>query len=268
MVVAAGPAGLMTAERIALAGRRVVVHDASPSPARKFLLAGRGGLNLTHSEPLEAEPLRRSRRAASSGALPAARMGGGARRRDLRRHERARVPEELQGDAALARLAQAPRRARRRAEIQNVALSCAAMRVRGEAVVTQSGLEGGAVYALSARLREAIDGEGAAMLAIDFDVAEAAFAARLARKPGQSVSTLLRKSAGRPGRGRAPARDRTGDKPDQSDATRMGELLRGWALQRVLQLRQRLGGEEGQAPSGACSETKASRGARSTPISC
>ena len=44
----------MAAEQMALAGRRVVVRDASPSPARKFLLAGRGGLNLTHSEPLEA----------------------------------------------------------------------------------------------------------------------------------------------------------------------------------------------------------------------
>jgi uncharacterized flavoprotein (TIGR03862 family) len=43
----------MAAEAIARAGRRVIVHDASASPARKFLLAGRGGLNLTHSEPLE-----------------------------------------------------------------------------------------------------------------------------------------------------------------------------------------------------------------------
>ena len=52
VVVGAGPAGLMAAETIARSGRRVVVHDASASPARKFLLAGRGGLNLTHSEPL------------------------------------------------------------------------------------------------------------------------------------------------------------------------------------------------------------------------
>src|SRR6516162_346191 len=55
------------------------------------------------------------------------------------------------------------------------------------------------------------------------------------------------------------ATDRTGDEPDQSAATGMGELLRGWALQRVLQLHQRLGGEEGQAPSGACSETEGLR---------
>jgi RNA-directed DNA polymerase len=55
------------------------------------------------------------------------------------------------------------------------------------------------------------------------------------------------------------ATDRTGDEPDQSGATGMGELLRGWALQRVLQLHQRLGGEEGQAPSGARSETEGLR---------
>src|SRR6202789_2045387 len=53
IVVGAGAAGLMAAETMASAGRSVVVHDASPSPARKFLLAGRGGLNLTHSEPLQ-----------------------------------------------------------------------------------------------------------------------------------------------------------------------------------------------------------------------
>ena len=53
LVVGAGPAGLMAAETAARAGRRVVVADGSQSPARKFLLAGRGGLNLTHSEPLD-----------------------------------------------------------------------------------------------------------------------------------------------------------------------------------------------------------------------
>ncbi|MDX5364632.1 MAG: TIGR03862 family flavoprotein [Pseudazoarcus pumilus] len=49
-VIGGGPAGLAAAEVIAAAGRRVEVFDAMPSPGRKFLLAGIGGLNLTHSE--------------------------------------------------------------------------------------------------------------------------------------------------------------------------------------------------------------------------
>lgn len=52
-IVGAGPAGLMAADIIATAGHRVTVYDRMAAPARKFLLAGRGGLNLTHSEPLE-----------------------------------------------------------------------------------------------------------------------------------------------------------------------------------------------------------------------
>src|ERR1700749_2617234 len=52
-VVGAGPAGLIAAERLATAGVGVTVYDRMPSVGRKFLLAGRGGLNLTHSEPLE-----------------------------------------------------------------------------------------------------------------------------------------------------------------------------------------------------------------------
>ncbi|WPB87419.1 TIGR03862 family flavoprotein [Sediminicoccus rosea] len=52
-VIGAGPAGLMAAETLAAAGHAVVVFDQMAAPARKFLLAGRGGLNLTHSEPLE-----------------------------------------------------------------------------------------------------------------------------------------------------------------------------------------------------------------------
>ena len=51
-VIGGGPAGLMAAEAAATAGLRVHVFDAMPSVGRKFLLAGKGGLNLTHSEPL------------------------------------------------------------------------------------------------------------------------------------------------------------------------------------------------------------------------
>ena len=52
-VIGGGPAGLMAAEVLSDAGLRVDVYDAMPSVARKFLLAGRGGLNLTHSEAPE-----------------------------------------------------------------------------------------------------------------------------------------------------------------------------------------------------------------------
>ncbi|OWQ93376.1 aminoacetone oxidase family FAD-binding enzyme [Roseateles aquatilis] len=51
VVIGGGPAGLMAAERLALAGVRVDLYDAMASVGRKFLLAGKGGLNLTHSEP-------------------------------------------------------------------------------------------------------------------------------------------------------------------------------------------------------------------------
>ncbi len=51
VVIGAGPAGLMAAEVLAQAGLQVDVYDAMPSAGRKFLLAGKGGLNLTHSEP-------------------------------------------------------------------------------------------------------------------------------------------------------------------------------------------------------------------------
>ena len=53
-IIGAGPAGLMAAETLATAGARVVVHDRMPSVGRKLLMAGRGGLNLTHSELQEA----------------------------------------------------------------------------------------------------------------------------------------------------------------------------------------------------------------------
>jgi len=50
LVVGAGPAGLMAAEQAALKGLKVAVADAMPSPARKFLMAGKSGLNLTRQE--------------------------------------------------------------------------------------------------------------------------------------------------------------------------------------------------------------------------
>lgn len=52
-VIGGGPAGLMAAEVLSTSGVQVHVYDAMPSVGRKFLLAGRGGLNLTHSEPFD-----------------------------------------------------------------------------------------------------------------------------------------------------------------------------------------------------------------------
>ena len=52
-IIGAGPAGLMAAERlVAVDGQKVAIFDAMPSPGRKFLMAGKGGMNITHAEPL------------------------------------------------------------------------------------------------------------------------------------------------------------------------------------------------------------------------
>jgi uncharacterized flavoprotein (TIGR03862 family) len=52
-IVGGGPAGLMASDVLVRGGARVTIYDQMPAVGRKFLLAGRGGLNLTHSEPLE-----------------------------------------------------------------------------------------------------------------------------------------------------------------------------------------------------------------------
>jgi uncharacterized flavoprotein (TIGR03862 family) len=52
-VIGGGPAGLMAAEVLSEAGIRVDVYDAMPSVGRKFLMAGKGGMNITHSEPMD-----------------------------------------------------------------------------------------------------------------------------------------------------------------------------------------------------------------------
>jgi len=52
-IIGGGPAGLMAAEEIASAGHTVSIYDAMPSVGRKFLLAGVGGMNITHAEPAE-----------------------------------------------------------------------------------------------------------------------------------------------------------------------------------------------------------------------
>ncbi len=53
LVIGGGPAGLMAAEALVTAGRRVLIAEAKPSAGRKFLMAGKSGLNLTKAEPFE-----------------------------------------------------------------------------------------------------------------------------------------------------------------------------------------------------------------------
>ncbi|WP_052213632.1 TIGR03862 family flavoprotein [Belnapia sp. F-4-1] len=285
-VIGAGPAGLVAAETLAAAGLAVTVFDRMPSPGRKLLIAGRGGLNLTHSEPLErfiarygaagarlepalrafppaalmawAEGLGQPLFTGTSGrifprALKAspllrawlARLAGqGVILRPRHRWEgwdedgalRLATPDgplalrpaatllalggaswpRLGSDGAWTQLFPdevAPLRPancgflcawsdvfRRRFEgqpLKRIALEFHGERVRGEALVTASGLEGGALYALSASLREAIIAEGHATAAIDLrpDDPPGTLAARLdGPRGGLSLSNHLRRA--------------------------------------------------------------------------
>ena len=296
-VIGAGPAGLMAAEIAASAGLRVVIYDQTPSPARKLLLAGRGGLNLTHSEPLDrflprygaAEPLFRrlltdfppdalrdwaaglgvetfvgsSGRVFPVGMKASTLVRAWLRRLDglgvaLRRRHRwtgwdsdGRLTLEnadsetvtLAPRATLLALGGAswPRtgsdgrwtgilaargveiapfrpsnmgfevpwsdhlRARFAGQpVKSVGLSAAGRRIKGEFVITDSGIEGGAVYALSAPLRDAIAADGHAILTLDLlpDLTEAVVLKRLRQRGAESLATFLKKALGLTG-GRA-----------------------------------------------------------------
>jgi NADPH-dependent 2,4-dienoyl-CoA reductase/sulfur reductase-like enzyme len=90
-IVGGGPAGLMAAEALSARGHAVTVLEAMPTIGRKFLLAGKSGLNLTHSEPY---------------ARFSSRFGAASDRlRNLRRHVRPGVSHRDEGIAAAPRLA-------------------------------------------------------------------------------------------------------------------------------------------------------------------
>lgn len=290
-VIGAGPAGLYAAERLAGLGMRVTVYERMASPARKFLMAGRGGLNLTHSEPLEtfltrytgsAAPLVRDAISAfppsalvawanelgadtftgSSGRVfPKAMKASPLLRAWLRRlgglgvelktgwtwrgfaddprtlqFDTADGPQLVSADAVLLALGGAswPRlgsdgawvgllEARGAtiaplkpsncgvtvawsahmdrfagAPLKRIRLSCGNTTRAGEALITKSGLEGGAVYALSHELRSALSA-GPAPIIIDLrpDFSHDDLAQRLAKAPPKSsLSNTLRKNAG------------------------------------------------------------------------
>jgi hypothetical protein len=289
-VIGAGPAGLMAAEALAQGGVRVTVYDAMPSAGRKFLMAGRGGLNLTHSEPMpaflaryreaapqlesairafppdrlrtwsealgqktfvgssgrvfpegfKASPLLRAwlRRLDSAGVQFAFRhrwIGwddqGGLRFQTAvgERIIEARATVLALGGASWPRLgsdgswvdpisakdvAIAPLRPANcgftvawsdvfRDRFEGRPLKGAEFRfgeqaIRGEAIVTRAGLEGGAIYALSAELREAIAeaGDATLLIALRPDLKTSDLVARLSAPRGkQSLSNFLRKAA-------------------------------------------------------------------------
>ncbi|MEP9349537.1 TIGR03862 family flavoprotein [Xanthobacter sp. KR7-225] len=289
-VVGAGPAGLAAAERLAAAGLKVAVYDRMPSLARKFLMAGRGGLNLTHSEPFErflgrygdasghlepalaafppsalmdwaqglgeetfigtsgrvfpksfkASPLLRAwlGRLAASGVefharhawrgwdadgrllfetpggpvtvAPAAtvlalggaswpRLGSDGAWQRLLAEKGVRVTEFAPANMGIRVSWSEPYRAHfAGAPLKRIALAIDGVKVRGEATVTEEGLEGGAVYALSRRLRRATQA-GPAELLVDLrpDVEAELLAARFAAAPRKlSFSNLMRKAAG------------------------------------------------------------------------
>jgi uncharacterized flavoprotein (TIGR03862 family) len=288
-VIGAGPAGLMAAEVLAQGGARVTVFDAMASVGRKFLMAGRGGLNLTHGEPLD-QFLTRYREAApkltaaieafppdrlrawcealgqptfvgSSGRVfPKAMKASPLLRAWLRRLDAMGVSFALRhrwtgwdNERLLFQTPDGPRAVEARATVlalggaswprlgsdggwaktlhakgvrisplkpancgfavdwsgifrerfegeplKGITLSFGERRVRGEAVITRDGIEGGAVYALSAELREAVLASGSATLQIALrpDIAAHDLVRRLSAPRGKrTFSNWLRKAA-------------------------------------------------------------------------
>jgi uncharacterized flavoprotein (TIGR03862 family) len=289
-VIGAGPAGLMAAEVLSAGGLAVTVYDRMPSVGRKFLMAGRGGLNLTHSERLEifltcygtasahlrpmleaftplalidwANALGAHTFTGSSGRIfPEAMKASPLLRAWLGRLSRQNVQFRLRhdwrgwSDGALrfrtpaGDIADTPDvtvlalggaswpnlgadggwttllqekgveisplrpanmgfnanwselfRARFAGQpLKNVLLRLGDHTARGDAMLTHYGIEGGAVYALSTVLREALAGACPIALDIDLrpDLSQQQIDSRLARSQGKdSRANFLRKSVG------------------------------------------------------------------------
>jgi uncharacterized flavoprotein (TIGR03862 family) len=301
-VVGGGPGGLMAAEVLATAGVAVTVLERMPSVGRKLLLAGRGGLNLTHTEDLEAFLDRYGRarprleaairafdpddlRAWAAGLGQETFVGSSGRvfpeafratpllRAWLRRLADLGVEIQtrtawtgwgddadatvlalggaswprvgsdgawvgLMGDIEVSPLRPANcgfvvpwtetfRDRFAGTPLKNVELCGGGGLARGDAVVTRGGVEGGAVYALAAGLRDEIAAEGHAVLAVDLrpDVAVDDLAARLEGRPKESTANVLRR-AGIDAVGAGLAREATGNElPD--DPVALASLLKG-----------------------------------------
>ena len=287
-VIGGGPAGLIAAETLARAGVAVTVYDQMPSLGRKFLLAGRGGLNLTHSEPLAdflkrygdtdallldavsafppaalrawADTLGAETFVGTSGRIfPKALKTSPLLRTWLLRLRNLGVAVKLrhrwvgldddgrlrfnadgteisvepdaiilaaggaswpklgsdgawtdilrQQDIAVSPLQPANcgfttawsdvLRGFEGQPLKRIAVTHGERSVRGEAMVTRTGIEGGAIYALSSPIRDAINKVGTATITIDLlpDVTLAKLTERLSAPRGkQSLSNFLRKN--------------------------------------------------------------------------
>lgn len=286
-IIGAGPAGLMAAEVLAKGGAQVTVYDRMPSAGRKLLMAGRGGLNLTHSEALDAfmarygdvppalraaiesfppsslrawaEDLGQPTFIGSSGRVfPRAMKSSPLLRAWLRRLDAAGVrfafrhrwtgwdgarlmfetpegviPVDADGTVLALGGASWPRLGSdgtwvapltsagiaivplkpansgflvnwsahfskfAGAPLKRIALIFGEHAVRGEAVITAAGLEGGGIYALSGLLRHAIEASGEAVMhvALRPDMMDDELQRRLSLPRGkQSLSTFLRKT--------------------------------------------------------------------------